>query len=67
MEKNMAEEKFLIENYGKKSTFASFLPGREFLSGVIMEIVDSAWSVSESTIKIIRSWNFIRHIRRTRM
>ena len=27
MEKNMAEEKFLIENYGKKSTFASFLPG----------------------------------------
>ncbi len=23
----MAEEKFLIENYGKKSTFASFLPG----------------------------------------
>ena len=27
MEKNMAEEKFLIENYGKKGTFASFLPG----------------------------------------
>ena len=27
MEKNMADEKFLIENYGKKSTFASFLPG----------------------------------------
>ena len=23
----MAEKKFLIENYGKKSTFASFLPG----------------------------------------
>ena len=23
----MAEEKFLIENYGKKGTFASFLPG----------------------------------------
>lgn len=41
MEKNMAEEKFLIENYGKKGTFASFLPGisgerREALSGVIM-------------------------------
>ena len=71
MEKNMAEEKFLIENYGKKGTFASFLPGISGEKGIPIWCYyvnrGSAWSVSESTIKIIRSWNFIRRIRRTRM
>lgn len=40
MEKNMAEEKFLIENYGKRALlqafFQAFPERREFLSGVIM-------------------------------
>ena len=64
-------ETFVMNDYGKKSTFASFLPGIAGIRGIPIWcyyvnrgqcVVSSAW-----TIKIMRSWNFIRRIRHIRM
>jgi len=65
-------ETFVVDDYGKKSTFASFLPGIAGIRGIpiwcyYVNRGQCVVSFGLWTIKIMRSWNFIRRIRHIRM
>ena len=64
------EQKYIMKDYGRKSTFASFLPGLRdftaFQSGVTTSTAGSVLSASALTIRIVQLWNSTRrtwHIR----